>query len=78
MCSVIRAVSLLVLGRGWWRDEKLKAEIARVHSENLGVYGAPKVWAQLNREGHQVARCTVGRLCRAVIEVPSCSGHRGW
>ena len=27
------------------RDEVLKVEIARVHAENFGVYGAPKVWA---------------------------------
>ena len=46
------------------RDEELKVEIARVHAENFGVYGAPKVWAQLNREGHRVARCTVERLMR--------------
>ncbi|WP_420626463.1 IS3 family transposase [Candidatus Poriferisodalis sp.] len=46
------------------RDSGLKAEIARVHAENFGVYGAPKVWAQLNREGHRVARCTVERLMR--------------
>jgi putative transposase len=35
-----------------------------VHRENFGVYGADKVWAQLNREGTRVARCTVGRLMR--------------
>ena len=46
------------------RDADLKVEIARVHAENFGVYGAPKVWAQLNREGHSVARCTVERLMR--------------
>ncbi len=46
------------------RDAALRAEIARVHAENFGVYGAPKVWAQLNREGHRVARCTVERLMR--------------
>ena len=46
------------------RDAKLKVEIARVHGENFGVYGAPKVWAQLNREGIRVARCTVERLMR--------------
>jgi putative transposase len=28
------------------------------------VYGADKVWAQLNREGTRVARCTVERLMR--------------
>jgi putative transposase len=46
------------------RDEVLKDEITRVHGENLDVYGADKVWAQLNREGTRVARCTVERLMR--------------
>lgn len=46
------------------RDETLKTEIQRVWRENFGVYGAPKVWAQLNREGITVARCTVERLMR--------------
>jgi HTH-like domain len=52
------------------RDEELKLEIARVHQDNLGVYGAPKIWRQLHREGISVGRCTVERLmvswaCRA-------------
>jgi putative transposase len=46
------------------RDEELRIEIARVHATNLEVYGADKVWAQLNREGTSVARCTVERLMR--------------
>src|SRR5207302_907951 len=46
------------------RDQHLRGEIARVHAENLSVYGADKVWAQLNREGIRVARCTVERLMR--------------
>ena len=46
------------------RDAKLKAEIARVHAEHFGVYGARKVWRQLHREGIAVARCTVERLMR--------------
>jgi putative transposase len=46
------------------RDEQLKVEIARVHAVNFGVYGARKVWKQLNREGIRVARCTVQRLMR--------------
>ena len=33
--------------------------------QNLFVYGADKVWTQLNREGIRVARCTVERLMRA-------------
>ena len=44
------------------RDDELKVEIARVHAENYGVYGPRKVWLQLNREGIEVARCTVERL----------------
>ena len=46
------------------RDAELKPEIVRVHRENFGVYGVDKVWAQLNREGVRVARCTVARLMR--------------
>ena len=47
------------------RDEQLAAEIVRVYEENLFVYGADKIWAQLNREGIRVARCTVERLMKA-------------
>ncbi|TXQ22600.1 IS3 family transposase, partial [Escherichia coli] len=36
-----------------------------VHEANLGVYGARKIHAALNREGVEVARCTVERLMRA-------------
>ena len=46
------------------RDERLKAAITRIHGDNYGVYGARKVWLQLNREGIAVARCTVERLMR--------------
>jgi putative transposase len=46
------------------RDEQLRAAIAGVHEQNYGVYGARKVWLQLNREGLPVARCTVERLMR--------------
>ncbi len=46
------------------RDEKLKPEITRVFKGNLSVYGARKVWRQLNREDIPVARCTVARLMR--------------
>ncbi len=48
------------------RDAELRSEIARVHAENFGVYGARKVWRQLRREGSEVARCTVERLMRAM------------
>jgi putative transposase len=46
------------------RDEELKPEIQRVWDQNLQVYGAEKVWKQLNREAVAVARCTVERLMR--------------
>jgi putative transposase len=46
------------------RDDALRVRIQRVHDENFGVYGPRKVWRQLRREGHRVARCTVERLMR--------------
>jgi len=49
---------------GELRDERLKVEIERVWKENYAVYGARKVWLQLNREGIPVARCAVERLMR--------------
>lgn len=48
------------------RDRALQPEIQRVWNENFQVYGARKVWRQLNREGIRVARCTVERLMRDV------------
>jgi putative transposase len=48
------------------RDEVLRGEIRRVWDENHGIYGAPKVWRQLQREGKEVARCTVERLMRSM------------
>jgi putative transposase len=46
------------------RDEALIPHIQRVWHANLQVYGADKVWKQMNREGLSVARCTVERLMR--------------
>jgi len=46
------------------RDEQLGERIQRVWQENRAVYGVRKVWSQLKREGHAVARCTVARLMR--------------
>jgi putative transposase len=47
------------------RDAYLLNEVRRVHAANYSVYGARKVWLQLNREGIEVARCTVERLMKA-------------
>ena len=46
------------------RDDALVPQIERVWQVNLQVYGADKVWRQMNREGIAVARCTVERLMR--------------
>jgi len=46
------------------QDDDLMPEIQRVWQANMQVYGADKVWRQLNREGGQVARCTVERLMK--------------
>ena len=48
------------------RDGELKPAIRRVWEANRRVYGADKVWAQLQREGTPVARCTVERLMRGL------------
>ena len=46
------------------RDDVLAPRIEQVWRANLQVYGADKVWKQMNREGIVVARCTVERLMR--------------
>lgn len=48
------------------RDLLLKPEVDRVFEENYRVYGVRKVWRQLQREGFDVARCTVARLMRSL------------
>jgi len=44
------------------RDAELEPEVRRVWEENFRVYGARKVWRQLNREQIPVAKCTTERL----------------
>lgn len=48
------------------RDTQLMPAIKQVWNNNLQVYGADKVWKQMNREGIEVARCTVERLMRGL------------
>ena len=48
------------------RDRELAEKIEQVHEDNYSVYGARKVWAELNRQGVEVARCTVERLMREI------------
>jgi len=44
------------------RDAEMVIDIRRVWEANLRVYGARKVWLQLNREQIRIARCTAERL----------------
>jgi putative transposase len=55
-------------------DEYLCTEIKRVWGENYEVYGARKVWKQLNREG------ILNRLlyCGTIDEENGPSGGRAW
>ncbi len=46
------------------RHEELKIEVRRVRRENFDVYGAKKLWRQLNRERIAVGRDQVARLMR--------------
>ena len=57
-------------------DERLRSEITRVFEDNYAVYGARKVWRQLNREGVVVARCTVERLMRQMALAGRVRGKR--
>lgn len=44
------------------RDDVVALDVQRIWHANWQVYGADKVWLQMNREGIRVARCTVERL----------------
>jgi putative transposase len=46
------------------RDDTLMPQIQNVWQSNMQVYGADKVSHQMNREGVQVARCTVERMMK--------------
>lgn len=46
------------------RDEELKPKIMQVFRDNYQVYGADKIWAEMNRKNEKIARCTVERLMR--------------
>jgi putative transposase len=48
------------------RDDEWRVEIQRVWDAHAQVYGPRKVWRQLRREGHRLARCTVQRLMRSM------------
>ncbi len=59
------------------RDHELRPEILEVWEQNLCVYGADKVWDQLNKDGITVARCTVERLMQD-MGLQGCRRGRVW
>ena len=48
------------------KDDTLMPQIEQVWQSNMQVYGGKKVWRQMNRQGVEVARCTVQRLMKRV------------
>ena len=60
------------------QDRALCREIQRVWDENYQVYGARKVWRQLQREGLDVARCTVERLIKQLEIQGVIRGGKRW
>ena len=73
------------------RDEELKKAITQAREKKgRKLYGAKKMWRELNRDGIEVARCTVERLMREMglaglrarkkrprTTVPGPAGRRG-
>jgi len=47
-------------------DGALTAEVARIHADNLGVYGVRKTWRALVRDGVSIGRGRTWRLMRAL------------
>ncbi len=45
-------------------DERLLAEIKRIHADSYEAYGSRRTWKELRRRGIDCARCTVERLMR--------------
>lgn len=51
------------------QDEGLNIQISRIWEGNFRIYGARKIWWQLQREGHDVARCrSSGRWTSSVCK----------
>lgn len=46
------------------QDDLLVPEIQRIHVTNYSVYGVPKIWQAMRREGWQIGRDQVYRLMR--------------
>ena len=87
ICAVLKKAGVQVAPSGYYaaktrppsaraiRDAELVEDIKVAHKANLGVYGARKIHAELNREGVTVARCTIERLMRAGGPAWDCAGE---
>jgi putative transposase len=77
ICRVLSEHGWQIAPSGYWaakarstsardlRDDQLIKIIYEIRAEDFNeVYGARKMWRELNRRGHRVARCTVERLMR--------------
>ena len=60
------------------QDQQFKIDIKRVWEDNFRVYGARKVWRQMNRENIEVARCTVERLMKQLGIQGVTRGRKCW
>jgi putative transposase len=77
ICRVLSEHGWQIAPSGYWaakarpvsardrRDEQLVKMIYEIRGEDYNeVYGADKMWRELNRRGCRVARCTIERLMR--------------
>jgi putative transposase len=77
ICRVLSEHGWQIAPSGYWaakarpvsardtRDEQIVKVMYEIRGEDYNdVYGARKMWRELNRRGHAVARCTVERLMR--------------
>lgn len=78
MCKLLRlAPSTYYAHKSQQRDPSLRSDRAKSdeaamelirasHDASQGLYGARKLWHDLSRQGHDLARCTVERLMRVM------------
>jgi putative transposase len=77
ICRVLGEHGWQIAPSGYWaakargvsarerRDEHLVKLMHEIRADDFNeVYGARKMWRELHRRGHEVARCTVERLMR--------------
>ena len=58
------APSICCAARPGRPSAELVPVIRQVHKDNIGVYGARKIHAEVNRKGTKVARCTVDHVSK--------------